>query len=153
LVAIAGVLMSFVLAFADQGFAQAIVQRADLEREHLDTAFWTTMAVGVGLAAVVYGVAEPFSALYGQPRLEGLLQVLSVVFILIGLSSVQEALFRRRLLFKALAIRSLVAATAGAVVGLGMAFAGFGVWSLVGQLIAARAAGVLVLWWATDWRP
>ncbi|UCC53301.1 MAG: lipopolysaccharide biosynthesis protein, partial [Anaerolineaceae bacterium] len=78
---------------------------------------------------------------------------LSLSFILVALSSTQSAILRRDLAFKNLAARSLTATIVGGIVGVGMAIAGFGVWSLVGMNLARGMAGVIVLWQASDWRP
>ena len=63
------------------------------------------------------------------------------------------AILQRKLAFDKLAARSLAAAMVGGVVGVSMAFAGFGVWSLVGQNLAIALVGAIVLWRASDWRP
>jgi PST family polysaccharide transporter len=66
---------------------------------------------------------------------------------------VQQALFERALDYRALALRSLVAMLVGGAVGVTMAWRGFGVWALVGYQLSERAAAVVVLWTASDWRP
>lgn len=153
LVAMATVFTDFVEIFLDQGFGSAIVQRDDLERGHLDTAFWTSMLTGIVLAAVGIAAAGPVAALFGEPRLVPILRWLSITFIFGGLSSTQMAILQRELVFKSLAARSLAATLVGGIVGMSLAFAGFGVWSLVAQKMAIGLAGVLVLWRASDWRP
>ncbi|MEJ2558700.1 MAG: lipopolysaccharide biosynthesis protein [Anaerolineae bacterium] len=153
LVALASVFTAFVEIFLDQGFSAAIVQRADLEREHLDTAFWITV-LGGGLLTVG-GIAASglVAALFAEPRLAPILMWLSLSFVLSALSSTQSAILQRELAFKSLAARSLAATTVGGVAGISMAIAGFGVWSLVGQNLANGLAGAIVLWRASDWRP
>jgi PST family polysaccharide transporter len=91
--------------------------------------------------------------LFSQPQLTPIIRWLSLSFLISALSKVQEAIFRRNLAFKTLAIRSLVAVVAGGLCGVIMAFMGFGVWSLVGQQLTNGLVQILVLWWASDWRP
>ncbi len=153
LVALAFVFTAFVEIFLDQGFGAAIVQRADLEREHLDTAFWITVLTGILLTAGGIAASGLVAAFFQEPRLAPVLRWLSISFILGALSSTQIAILQRELAFKSLAARSLTATTVGGIVGVSMAFAGFGVWSLVGQNLANGLAGVMVLWRASDWRP
>jgi O-antigen/teichoic acid export membrane protein len=69
------------------------------------------------------------------------------------LSSTQIAILQRNLAFKSLAARSLVATIVGGIVGISMALAGFGVWSLVVQNLANSLASVIVLWQSSNWRP
>lgn len=139
--------------FLDQGFGAALVQRADLEQEHLNTAFWIALLAGTLLT--VGGVAGSglVADFFGEPRLAPVLQWLALNFVLGALSSTQIAILQRNMAFKSLAARSLVATAIGGVVGVTMAFLGFGVWSLVVQNLANGVAGVIVLWQASDWRP
>jgi PST family polysaccharide transporter len=153
LIALASVFLAFVQIFLNQGFAEAIVQRKDLEPEHLDTAFWVSLIISLFLTLISVSVADIVAQAFHQPELAPIIRWLSLGFLLSAFNSVQQAIFRRNLAFKALAARSLVASFAGGVVGVVMAFLGFGVWSLVGQQLTNNIAGILVLWWASDWKP
>jgi len=153
LVALASVFTTFVDIFVEQGLSAAIVQRADLERGHLDTAFWISVLIGMLLTVGFMAASGLVAAFFNEPRLAPVLSVLSLSFILSVLSSTQIAILERKLAFKSLATRSLVATTVGGLVGMGMAFAGFGVWSLVAQELARGLAAAIVLWRVSDWRP
>lgn len=153
LVALSSVFLGFLQVFLDQGFSQAIVQRQDVEREHLDTAFWTNLGVSALVAILSIACAGLVADSFKEPQITSIIRFLSLGFIINAFSSVQEAIFQRKLAFKSLAIRSLVAVVIGGVVGITMAFTGFGVWSLVGQQLSNSFVQVLVLWWVSDWRP
>ncbi len=153
LVALAMVFTVFVKIFQDQGFGVAIVQRADLEREHLDTAFWISVATGSSLMLAGIAASGLVAAFFQEPQLAPVLRWLSLGIVFGAVSSTQTAILRRNLAFKSLAARSLIATVVGGVVGLSMAFAGFGVWSLVAQNLVMAAVGAVVLWRVSDWRP
>ncbi|MGB6299900.1 MAG: lipopolysaccharide biosynthesis protein, partial [Rivularia sp. (in: cyanobacteria)] len=153
LIALAGVFLAFIKMFLDQGFSQAIVQRQEIEPEHLDTAFWTNVGISILLSLISVLSAPLFAYLYKQPELIPILRWLSLSFVFGGLSGVQSAILQRQLAFKALAIRSLIATVIGGIVGVTMAFLGYGVWSLVGQQLVNSFVQVLALWWVSDWRP
>jgi O-antigen/teichoic acid export membrane protein len=153
LVTLAYVYIEFVEIFLDQGLSAAIVQRTDLEREHLNTAFWINVLIGVVLAAGTVVAAGSIAALFKEPRLAPVMKWLSLDFILTALSSTQMAILQRNLAFKSLAARSMIAKFMGGIAGVSMALAGFGVWSLVGQKLVSGVAGVIVLWKASDWQP
>jgi PST family polysaccharide transporter len=91
--------------------------------------------------------------LFHQPQLAPIIRWLSISFILAGLNSTQQAILRRQLAFKKLAVRSFVAIVTGGVVGLVSAFLGFGVWSLVAQILVNGLVGVVVFWSVSHWRP
>ena len=153
LVSLAGVFISFMMVFADQGLSDAIVQRQDLEPEHLDTAFWINLGICALLAIFTFAAAGSVSSFFHQPQLKPIIAWLSLSFLFNGFSSVQQSLLRRQLAFRALAVRSLVATFVGGIVGVVMALMGFGVWSLVAQQLINRVLAILGLWWASDWRP
>ncbi len=153
LVALATAFTAFIEIFLDMGFGAAIVQRTDLEREHLDTAFWISTLTGLLFALVGLAASGWIASFYDEPDLAPVLMWLSISFIFVGLSSTQMAILRRRMAFKNLAARSMAATIVGGIVGVGMAIAGFGVWSLVGMNLARSLAGVIVLWQASEWRP
>jgi PST family polysaccharide transporter len=153
LVAYALVFIAFVQVFLEQGFGDAIVQHADLQREHLDTAFWTNLLTGILLTLLSISLASLIASLFRESGLTIIIRWLSLTFILAGLSSTQQAILQRQLAFKPLAIRSLIATSAGGVVGIVLALLGFGVWSLVAQNLISGFVGVVILWKVSLWRP
>jgi PST family polysaccharide transporter len=153
LVALASVFIAFMEIVLDQGLSQAIIQRQELDPEHLDTAFWANLTVGILLTTFSITFAEPVANLFNHPQLAPILRWLSLSFLFNAFSCVQQAIFHRQLAFKFVAMRSLFATLGAGIVGVIMALAGFGVWSLVGQKLTGALVGAVVLWGASDWRP
>ena len=153
LIALAGVFITFVQVFLDRGFSVAIIQRQEIEPEHLDTALWTGIAIGSLMTICSFFSAETIASLFKEPELTPIIRWLSVVFIIRGFSSVQEAILKRNLNFKALTIRSSVAVIVAGIVATAMAFMGFGVWCLVAQQLTNGILQVVLLWTISNWRP
>ena len=153
LVALAAVFVAFAQLVVDQGLGDALIHRAEVTRRQIDTAFWASMATGALLTAAMVLLAGPISMLVREPRLEPMLRVLSITFLLAALSSIQVALLRRELKFRSLAIRALIGTVGGGAIGIAMAFLGFGAWSLIGQQIASAALSLVALWGVSPWRP
>jgi O-antigen/teichoic acid export membrane protein len=153
LVALAAVYVTTVQALSDQGLATALIQREHLEEAHKDSAFWANLAVGAILALTTLAIAEPAAAFYKEPRLASILRWYALWPLLGSLSVVQQALLRRALRFRELALRQLAGAIAGGIAGIAMAYAGMGVWALVAQQLVNQAVALVVLWSITDWRP
>lgn len=152
-VAFASVCIAFLTIFVQQGFGQVLVQTPQLEKRHLDTAFWVSMAFSCLLTVGVIALSWPIARLVHLPAVAPVLQVLSIGFILSGLSSTPIAVLRRRMAFRSLAIRVTVGNLVGAVVGVVAAVLGAGVWSLVAQTLCSAGVGVVVVWVASGWRP
>ncbi|MBD2355855.1 MOP flippase family protein [Tolypothrix sp. FACHB-123] len=153
LVAMATVFTAFIEIFMDQGFSDAIVQRKDLEPEHLDTAFWTSVLSGILLAGIAIAIAKPIAGLFQEPQLVPVIMWLALSLPIDALSSTQKGILRREIAFKSLTIRSLASAFVGGIVGVSMAFSGFGVWSLVTQTLVQSLVATLVLWRVSNWVP
>jgi O-antigen/teichoic acid export membrane protein len=152
-VALASVFVVFISLLVESGFGEAVIQRRQVSEVVLNTAFWVNNALGVALALITATSAGLLGRLFHQPELAPVLRALSLVFVLAALGSVPQALLRRGLGFRQIALRGVVATVAGGAVGVGMALAGFGVWSLVGQILANALVGTAVLWLACSWRP
>ncbi|MBW4480950.1 MAG: lipopolysaccharide biosynthesis protein [Tildeniella torsiva UHER 1998/13D] len=153
LIALASVYIAFIGIFSGSSLSSAIVQRADLEPEHLDTAFWTSLLISIALTLVSFTLAGWIAILFSEPTLKSIVRWLSISLLINAFSDVQQAIFQRNMDFRALSIRSLVATTVSGIVGVTMALTGSGVWSLVGQQLSSSLTKVLVLWWVSTWRP
>lgn len=153
LVAAAVVFTSFAQLFVDQGFSDAIIQFSNLEREHLDTAFWISVGTGSVLTIASILCAGWISVLFREPKLAPIIQWLAPIFVLSALSSVQQSILRRNLAFKALTIRSMISTVASGLIAVTMAFLGFGVYALVAKLLVDGIVSVIALWRVSDWRP
>ncbi len=153
LVALAAVYVTTVQALSDQGLATALIQRETLEAAHKDSAFWANLAVGATLGLATLALAEPAARFYNEPRLAPILRWYALWPLLGSLSVVQQALLRRALRFRELALRQLAGAIAGGLVGIAMAYAGMGVWALVAQQLVNQGVALIVLWSIAEWRP
>jgi PST family polysaccharide transporter len=153
LVAYASVFIAFAQIFVDQGFSDAIVQFSQLSREHLDTAFWISLLTGGILSIVSVFASDSIASLFREPQLAPIVRWLSPIFLLSALSSVQQAILRRKLAFKTLTVRSLAANLFSGIIAVIMAFKGYGVWSLVAKLLVSSIVNVVMLWQVSDWRP
>jgi O-antigen/teichoic acid export membrane protein len=152
-VALASVFLVFISLLVESGFGEAVIQRKQMTEVDLNTAFWVNNALGLALALTMTASAGLLARLFDQPELAPVLRALSLVFVLAALASIPQALLRRALRFRQIALRGVAGTIAGGVVGVGMALAGLGVWSLVGQILANTLVGTAVLWLACSWRP
>lgn len=152
-VALATAYVEFLQVFRNQGVSVALVQRERLDPEHLDSAFWGGILLGLLMGLVSFATAGLFARGANQPALEHIVRWLSIAFVLSALSSVQDAILRRELRFQALAIRTLIAQVVSGLLAIGAALAGLGIWSLIVMALAQQLASLVVLWRASSWRP
>lgn len=153
LIAAASVIILLLRVFVGAGFARALVQREELIDDHVQTAFWTSMACGLGLALLTFAIAPLVADLFSQPRLTAVVRVLSVVFVLAALDSVPSALVDRSMRFRVQALRRFGATIAGSAAAVGLALGGAGVWALVAQILVVETVLVVMLWSMAGFRP
>lgn len=153
LVALAAVFTGLVKILAEQGMADAIVQRSDLDDEHLDTAFWASITLGAGATGVIVAGSSLIAAVLDEPEIGPILAWLALSIFVSSFGSVAKAILSRRLAFSSLTLRSLLSVVVGGVAGIVAAYAGFGVWALIVQNVVTELVAVIALWAVVDWRP
>jgi PST family polysaccharide transporter len=128
------------------GLGATVVQRQDLGRTGLATAFALMLGTGVVAGAILMAAAPALAAIFDEPRLDGIVLALSPMVVLSGLGGFHDALLQRELEFRRQFVCRMAQAVVYAVVAIALAAAGAGVWSLVvGQLAGwAVMVGALI---------
>lgn len=140
-------------SFIDSGFSQALIRKQERTEVDNSTVFYFNIAVGLFLYLLLY-VAAPFIAdFYNEPQLTSITRVIGVSLIFNSLAVVQRALLTLKLDFKTQAKASLSGAIISGIVGIAMAYTGFGVWSIVFQQILNLGVVTLLLWVFSKWKP
>lgn len=139
--------------FIESGFSKALIQKQDLQEVDLSTAFITNVITSIVIYIILYFSAPLIANFYNEPILCGLMRVLGLNFIVGSLNIVQRAKMMKFVDFKSLASIATISTAVGGVVGIYMAYADFGVWSLVGQTISATLAQVFIFPFFSRWRP
>jgi len=137
--------LRFVTYLARFGVANAVVQRLELDRRAVSTAWWLAAAIAVVASLVTVLIAPIVASLTQVPEAAPVIRWLAVALLASSIGAIPEALVRRRLRFAAVALIQVVSYTlAYAGVGIALAASGWGVWSLVAATVT-QAIGVLVL--------
>jgi O-antigen/teichoic acid export membrane protein len=127
------------------GVGVALVQRKELEPEHVEGAFTFSVLLGVVLGAATFASAGVFARFYAIEDSVGLIRLLSVLFVLRGIAVVPSFMCRREMNFRALTIVDLVGYLAGAATSITLALAGAGAWALAWGYVIETALNVAML--------
>lgn len=146
LIGIVLVVISYLATFQDLGLGDAVIYFND-DDSALPTYFSTTALMG-GLLTLATFLAAPWIAdFYHQTELIPLIRVLSFSMLINGLRSVSQGLIRKRFLFRQLIVMETVVAIASSLIAVIMAWRGFGVWSLVANLMISSVAQTAAILW------
>ena len=137
----------------DSGFSQALIRKQDRTEIDNNTVFYFNIVVS-GLLYFILYISAPFVAdFYNTPQLCPVMRVVCISIIFNSLAVVQRALLTIKIDFKTQAKAALTAAVTSGVVGITMAYHGFGVWSLVIQQLLNLGINTSLLWLLSKWRP
>lgn len=151
--ALVTVFTALLQVFVDSGLATALVQKKNADALDFSTVFFFNMGMCLLLYGVMFVAAPWIAAFYEIPELTPIVRVQSLTLVISGVRNVQNAYVAKNMLFKKNFVVTLSGSLGSAVVGITMAYMGFGVWALVGQKLSSQLISTLVLWWTVRWRP
>lgn len=153
---IIAMLMVFI-AFSDTivngGFAAALIQKKEPNNDDYSTIFYWNLITSIILFIVLILVAPAIARFYSMHSLTPILRVLGLVLIFNAFNIIQTNQLIKQLDFKRLAKINIATTLIGAFIGISMAFAGYGVWSLVGKMLSISVSLSVLLWFGSSWRP
>lgn len=147
------VFLSIAQCFIDSGFSTALIRKPELTEDDLSTAFFFNIGVGIICYIILFFCSPLIADFYNTPILSSLLKVTALATLFNPLCAVQQAILTRKIDFKTQAVVSLSGAVVSGIVGLAMAFNGFGVWSLVCQQVGGYIIRTILLWILGKWKP
>ena len=153
IIAMPAIFLALAQVLVDSGFANALIRKPDLNEQDLSTAFYFNILVGV-VSYLILFFASPFIAdFFHTPILTQLLKVTALVVFINSLGIVQQAVLTKKMDFKTQAIITVFGTLVGGILGVWMAYNGYGVWALVIQQVSAALLRVILLWFFGNWHP
>lgn len=153
LIALVTVLIQILNVFVDSGLGNALIQKKDADDLDFSTVFYFNLVWCAILYGLLFLTAPIFASFYGQVELVPVLRVLGLQVIISGIKNVQQAYVSRTMQFKRFFYATLAGTLGAAVIGIIMAYSGFGVWALVCQQLFNVMVDTTVLWITVKWRP
>lgn len=153
MIALVTVFTSILNVFVDSGLANALIQKKNADDIDFSTVFYFNIFVCLILYAGVFWAAPSIARFYNNTELVPVIRVLSLTLVISGIKNVQQAYVSKHLMFKKFFFSTIGGTIAAAVVGIVMAFTGFGVWALVAQQVINLAIDTVILWITVKWRP
>ena len=153
IIALVVVFTSILQVFVDSGMGNALIQKKNADDLDFSSVFYFNMTVCIVLYGLMF-VAAPFIAdFYNMPDLTPIVRVLSLMLIISGVRNIQQAYVSRNLMFKRFFYATLGGTILAAIVGIAMAYKGYGVWAIVVQQLLRATCAAVILWITVKWRP
>jgi O-antigen/teichoic acid export membrane protein len=136
--------VSYILA--DSSLSAGLIQRKTITSDDSLSVLVVNFSLSLFLGALLCSIAQSFAEFFARPVLAQLTFLLAATLVVTSVSSVPRALLTRDLKFRSIALSSVVANSLAGMVAIGLAYAGFGVWSLAVQGFIAACVSTIMLW-------
>ena len=152
-IALVTVFTTILQVFVDSGLGTALIQKKDADDLDFSSVFFFNMFMCVVLYIVMY-IASPYiAAFYNDKGLTPIIRFISLTIIISGVKGIQQAYVSRNMLFKRFFFSTIGGTIASAIIGIILAYRGYGVWALAIQQVSNTAIDTLILWLTVKWKP
>lgn len=151
-----GMLTVFLLvinSFVNSGLNSALVQKHECSALDYSTVFTVNLVISILGAIILFFSAPYIAAFYHEPILTPITRVIGINVVLGALNIVHRSQLTIKVDFKSLAQINVISTIVSGIVGIVMAYTGFGVWSLVGQSLMSTICGLVLFPIYSKWKP
>jgi teichuronic acid exporter len=150
-------MLSFVMALAqtavDSGFGQAIIQKQSCTALEKSSIFYLNISLAACAVLIIWCASPWIASFFGVPLLTEVARVLSFSLLFTSFGLIQTSVLTKALDFVAQARAGVLANIGSGLIGVSMAYFGYGVWSLAVQAVSAALFRSAALWLLSSWRP
>ncbi len=152
LVGMLSVFMAISAQFIDGGLGNALIQKKECSAIDYSTVFVCNFGMSILICIILFFCAPLIADFYNQPLLTDITRVYALNFVIGSFNTVQRAMLNKAVNFKALAQIRVISTIISGVVGITLAYKGFGVWALVFQTISAGIIGWVLFPLYSKWK-
>lgn len=153
LVTMVTIFITIANVFVSNGFGESLVQKKDADNVDFSTIFYFEIVFSFGIYMILFITAPYIADFYNEPVLCNVLRVFALRVPLAGINSVQQAYVKKKMIFKKFFFSTIIGTIVSAVVGIALAYRGFGVWALIAQYLCNSVMDTVILWVTVKWRP
>ena len=153
LIGILTIFISVFNAIVDSGFTNAIIRKKDITDIDYSTVFYTNLVLSIFMALALFFCAGPIAQFFERKELVSLTQVMSCIVIINAFGIVQRSRTTKNIDFKTQTKVTFIASVSSGIIGIAMAYIGYGVWALVGQQLSAQFITTVFFWIFSSWTP
>ena len=139
--------------FVDSGLGNALIQKKDADDLDFSSVFWFNVVWCVVLYGVLFLISPLVASFYHREELTQILRVLGLQIVISGVKNVYQAYVSRTMQFRKFFFSTLGGTVGAAVIGITMAYRGYGVWALVAQQLFNVLTDTVILTITVKWHP
>lgn len=143
--AIISAIVNYLGLFVQCGLSAAVVQKKELTDIDVSTLTTISLLVALVLYVGLFLLAPVISSWYEMEELMWPIRVMGVSLFLYSFNSIQSGLLQRKMMFRTIFVRSVLATPISAIIGITMAYLGFGIWSLIAYSLSNILAIVIFM--------
>lgn len=147
------VFISIADVFISSGFSSALIQKKDADDVDFSTIFYCSFITSVLLYVCIFFCAPLIADFYHEMDLVMLLRIYALILPVGVYGTIQHAYISRHMQFKKFFFSTLFGTLISGMVGIFLAYNGFGVWSLVVQSFTNTIVDTLALMITVSWHP
>ena len=151
-VAIVTIFITIANAFVTGGFGNALIQKKDADALDFSTTLLFSFSLSVIFYFILFLCAPLVAYSYDEPILTPVLRVMSLRICVASINSIQHAYVSKQKAFRKFFFSTLGGTIISAIVGIVMAYKGFGVWALVAQYLTNTTIDTIVLFFTSGWK-
>ncbi|MEG0051018.1 MAG: lipopolysaccharide biosynthesis protein [Terrisporobacter sp.] len=152
-IAIIAIFITIANVFVQTGFNTALIQKKETDELDYSSVFYLSVFVALIIYIILF-VAAPFIAdFYGIDNLTVVIRVISITLFFGAYNSIQNAIVAKHMEFRKLFFSSTGAVFISGMIGIALAYAGFGVWALVAQQLINQITISVILSFILKWHP
>ena len=155
LIAVVTIFITFANCIVTNGFGSSLIQTKDSDNLDFSTVLYFQFAFSLALYGILF-IAAPLIAKFfgeGYDLLVPVLRVLGIRIPLTAINNVQQAYVGKKMIFRKFFLSTIGGTVISAVVGIWMAYEGYGVWALVGQYLTNTFISTVILAFTIKWKP
>jgi PST family polysaccharide transporter len=142
----------FVESVLGECAGETLISLPHAESGHFDVMNTVCALVSLVFSGAVFAMAGPLASWFAEPELKPITQVMAIVPLLSVIAAPANAMSKRAMQFRPLALRTILSLVAGGIVGITLTLLKAGVWALVWQTIVQKLLAAVVLWHAVPLR-
>ena len=153
LIGMLSIFLAVAQSLIDSGFSQALIRKQNRTEIDNSTVFYFNVVTSGFLYLILFVIAPQVADFYNTPELCKLMRVVCLSIIINSLTVVQRAILTIKIDFKTQAKVSFITTLISGIIGIILAYSGFGVWSLAIHALLYAILNTIFLWILSKWRP